>query len=502
MKTYNSKQYLRITLICFFIFALVLFAFLPYTDDDWDWGTQGGLGRLANGFEDYNGRYLGNTIAIILTRVPLLKALFMAFTLTAMIGLPALLAGGKSLTFTLCAGVFLLISRDIGRETIGWVSGFINYITSTALLFAIIYALKYIFLDTPTQKSARYGIAVGLLCVVTCLFMEHVTVCLVFLCTALLLWDTLRHKRLERVLVLALIGSIIGALIMFSNGAYHHIANSTDFYRRVVQPVSFMDFIVDDCYKGYYYTIYPHLFRNQSPTLLILGLLAYITLARNTVPLPRIKKIGAWTSSAIMLVFPAYLFLCQLNPTWEVALSFTYPLELAASLVYAASLFVFAACAVNDAPRRRRMTVYLLCIGALVAPLFVALPISPRNFLPTYALTVALLAELAVHALGEKGLTLLRWPLRMLAVLTCVMWLSITVRNAQGNAKRLAYVREASDAGAAETLLPRLPYENYAWGSTPGNPMTKGYFIDFYGLREDLQLTPIPYDEFYALTKE
>ena len=55
--------------------ALILLAALaPYVDDDWDWGGPGGLERLAQGFADYNGRYLGNVLVLLLTRSRALKA--------------------------------------------------------------------------------------------------------------------------------------------------------------------------------------------------------------------------------------------------------------------------------------------------------------------------------------------------------------------------------------------------------------------------------------------
>lgn len=64
-------------IVCLSVLCLLvlLAALMPYVDDDWDWGTQGGLDRLSEGFADYNGRYLGNLHVLLLTRAPLLKAL-------------------------------------------------------------------------------------------------------------------------------------------------------------------------------------------------------------------------------------------------------------------------------------------------------------------------------------------------------------------------------------------------------------------------------------------
>ena len=74
----NWKLYLFYAFI--FIFLFVLSYYFPYSNDDWSWGSQSGLDRLYSGYKDYNGRYLGNTLAIILTRSNILKSLFMSIT--------------------------------------------------------------------------------------------------------------------------------------------------------------------------------------------------------------------------------------------------------------------------------------------------------------------------------------------------------------------------------------------------------------------------------------
>ena len=61
----------RFYIVLFLILFLLCFLF-PYTGDDWAWGGQLGIDRLSSWFENYNGRYLGNLIVLILTRSNLL----------------------------------------------------------------------------------------------------------------------------------------------------------------------------------------------------------------------------------------------------------------------------------------------------------------------------------------------------------------------------------------------------------------------------------------------
>jgi len=68
------RQQVLILTSCFMVLCLTGY-FVPYVHDDWAWGGSLGLERLANFFQDYNGRYLGNLLVIAGTHSRLFKAL-------------------------------------------------------------------------------------------------------------------------------------------------------------------------------------------------------------------------------------------------------------------------------------------------------------------------------------------------------------------------------------------------------------------------------------------
>ena len=72
--------------ICFGVVAVLCYLF-PYTGDDWAWGSQIGIDRLNQWFENYNGRYVGNLIVLVMTRSNLLKAVIMSVGLTGIVAL-------------------------------------------------------------------------------------------------------------------------------------------------------------------------------------------------------------------------------------------------------------------------------------------------------------------------------------------------------------------------------------------------------------------------------
>ena len=66
--------------VCWLIYiaAFVVFLYIgykvPYCHDEWQWGLDERIELMKNGFKDYNGRYLGNLLALLITRSVLAKA--------------------------------------------------------------------------------------------------------------------------------------------------------------------------------------------------------------------------------------------------------------------------------------------------------------------------------------------------------------------------------------------------------------------------------------------
>ena len=94
----KNKKYINIILVVvlFFFFSIIGYL-VPYTNDDWAWGSYIGIDRLNNFFSNYNGRYLGNLLVILLTRYRVIRALTLGVSYTSIILLSFKIVNKKSL---------------------------------------------------------------------------------------------------------------------------------------------------------------------------------------------------------------------------------------------------------------------------------------------------------------------------------------------------------------------------------------------------------------------
>jgi len=81
----HKNQIFIILLICI---TLAISYFFPSAHDDWAWGSSIGIERLNSLFENYNGRWMGNILVILLTRNRLLRAITITATFVLFVYFP------------------------------------------------------------------------------------------------------------------------------------------------------------------------------------------------------------------------------------------------------------------------------------------------------------------------------------------------------------------------------------------------------------------------------
>ena len=209
MKKFVKKNaFYIIFFICFFLFSLLF----PYTGDDWVWGTYKlNLETITDLSLDLklNGRYIGNVLAIILTKNIIIRGLLMSLVMTLLMHIINSFTGGEKYL-----SIFLLvcIPACVLKQVIPWSSGFANYMASTLVLFWI--------LDLLLNNKEEHLMLSFLLCFIGSLFLENNTIFILGLTIFLNIRYYVKNKKLSKFYLMAFLGSIFGTFIMFSHPSY------------------------------------------------------------------------------------------------------------------------------------------------------------------------------------------------------------------------------------------------------------------------------------------
>ena len=107
-------------LIIFFVLFSIWQLWVPEALDDWRWGSEVGIMRLKTWFEGYNGRYFGDILVIVLTRLPIvLRSMAISGIMTAMLYLIYQLTEYKILSFLICVFFVVNIPTSLMSQTYG-----------------------------------------------------------------------------------------------------------------------------------------------------------------------------------------------------------------------------------------------------------------------------------------------------------------------------------------------------------------------------------------------
>lgn len=229
----KSKTNKNIILYLFtIVFWGVFYYFLPFAGDDWAWGSSVGIERLSNAFSGYNGRYIGNLLIILITRSVIAKIVICTLTMFLLIFVLSKifddLSNKKSTANYIIAFSSVLILAlpnqiafgelqpfQIFGSTVGWLSGFTNYVFPSVLIL-----IFYYFVTSKGFESKPVYIFLVFNGLIACLCVEHYTLFCILFSFAVIAYRFYFYKKICKKSLSFLSGSLIGALIMFTNSSY------------------------------------------------------------------------------------------------------------------------------------------------------------------------------------------------------------------------------------------------------------------------------------------
>ncbi len=490
----NPRFYISIVLTMFFLFFA---AQVPYSHDDWQWGSHTKWLLMLDGFKNYNGRYLGNLFEILITRNILAKNIALALGMIAIIWVVYKLISleakskNKTILFLLASILCLAIPREIFRQTYSWIAAFINFIPPVILILLYLIIINGIFDDKNLNRSTlRYPIwAIVLIIplgISTQLFSEHTTVYAVLLAGFIVFYTFIKYKKFSMLQVVYLLSTIVGALIMFSNGSYSSAANNTNGYKQISYSlISIIDLYVNQMSN--------HLFLNNWLLNSVLAILCIIIIQRY---LNSNKNIGnALVGNTQIFILSTYMVygLChKVYPSWHIFTSVekTGYFNAVYSLLFFACVISVILMYIDS--NGFKMKIFMIYGSALAVamPLIVANPIGPRCFFASYVFTIISTLQLLAYLLNNSNIEFNSFSCAMISILImiCIFYSSIFIDVGIGEKIRVETINDAVSEGKKSITLYRLPYEDYYWTTVPPDEHWELFFKEFYNIPQDVEL--------------
>ncbi|WP_099221629.1 DUF6056 family protein [Listeria costaricensis] len=484
----NKSVLLAMGLI--FLFYLFMAYNVPLTGDDWTWGSQVGLDRLESFYKDYNGRYLSNSLEVILTRFFGIRVVFMAVVNTALIFLSAKLISNKKRTSILSILIvflcFMLIPTDIFKQTFGWVAGFVNYNFSLVLLLIYLVIIKNIFGEEKPYYKKYLSIFILILGFFTQLNVEHVSLFANFTAVFVIIIAYIRFKKIYAVHISYLVGTILGSLLMFTNGAYLNILLHSDGYRNIDQSQSFMQKLVDIYTNSMHYFLFEN---NQWIVLLLAIIISSLLMYKNVNWIVRYIVSLVLIGYSILIVcfkvfFSDYMQINIIKDAFTL-LSVLYFIALIIGII-----FIF------KGMMKVKVLYFISGIILMSAPFIVISPYGARCALAPFLCMVLIIGE-GVNLIEELSSADFSMFIKLLIIVNIafgVCYSGIMFANGHTNRSRLDYLHEQVNKGAQSINIMRLPFPQFCHMPDPEpNQYQTETFRIVNKVPEDTQLNLIPF---------
>lgn len=500
----NNKRYIVFISVVWALF-MVLIYLAPYTGDDWPWGSEIGVFRLDSWFADYNGRYAGNLLVLILTRSEFLQIIVISLSMVAVCVLPLFITKKKSLSMLSVSVMLLMIMpHPIFIQGIMWTSGFTNYMPPVIITLAYMVIIKNIFDDTApkyTRSQHIYlSLIAGLLGFVSAFFMENVSIYNIIVGATVLIFALVKFKRAYPVHISYLIATVAGFALMLTNGAYKNAVNGTDFYR------SFASFENLDLVFRHLDFICVKFFSENILSIGFISLLCIALLIKSITASASRKRRYALTITlcvnliTLVLIFARYVF-----SSWQIvygAKNLSIVLFAGIVILYSLSVLLTVILTVKETSLKLKLTALLLSMPVLLVPFLVISPLNTRCLIPAYMILIVfgtILFNYTRTAIDLKSSYVKLVTVCASAVALGMLTFFISVYSVIHKYEhlRVEYIEKQIDCGITEDVVfTHIPYASYAWMEAPGNEEWANHFKSFYGFSKEIKFKYVSVEEF------
>lgn len=476
------------------VFITLNILFTP-TADDMEWGIKPFTFFI---FTEFNGRYLGTLLSLIITKVRWLRVIISTAVSLGVIYVMSLNGNGHRAFFLLMAALlFAFMPLLMFREVMAWASGFANYMPAALVVVTMVVMLKKEFAPQPPVYKKYMPYLAAALGVAGALFLETVTIGNVIMAAAAFIYHMIRFKKPNATLIALFAGTVAGAVIMFVNPVYFNIADGSD-------PIAYrtVDFAnIKSTYFGdfHYYLI----FNNFVLDAFLTGVLVWAFVRR----LPALKK----SDRAVIIVCFVFeaLFLLESG-----AVFFGYSLvpgmpyfNYEGAVKGILSFFFLISIIVETIVLLKASDLGLYSMfllgGTLVysVPMLVVTPISSRTMICSYMLFASLaLALLSDNMSGVKSaavkraLVALTLAAAMALVTLSALYIAKYAEINEAYREREESVLEQLEEGVDVVVVKALPVTGYIGNRElsfvrlpdPDSPYIEECFRNWYGISMEI----------------
>ena len=494
--TKENKNYKLLFLnIIMFTIVSIIFYFAPYTHDDWAWGSSIGIERLNTLFANYNGRWAGNLFVILLTRCRILKAIFSALILYLIVKLSKKIVNknNSQLSYLMVILILFMPISVIAQSTF-WVSGFTNYVIPVVFLLYYLNFNKNIINKSNENDTIINTILFLFIGFIASLFIENLTIYNMLLSIVVIAYEFIKYKKVSKSNITYFIGSALGTVLMFSNGAYHNVMNQTDNYRSIEQGNVILRAIVT-----YIKTVYKFFIQNNLLLNIIISIFAIFIVYKffkNRKRKSKPKKFLLSLSLFTIIGYMLYLIFIYIEGNVNIFITYDYKIyiESIMSVLFYISLFTISILSVESKEKRLKLAFLFISLLIMTGPLLIVNPIGPRCFFASYIFFALIVLEMFDYLVSKNDYkyTLVFVPLILLIFYLLIFAYIYRIESIRNN-------QIETNKNTDYIVLPNIPYSKYMQYPNPANEIFEERFKLFYGIDKNTRLSFIPYDEYEEL---
>lgn len=475
-----KKNYYFSFVMIYIYFIIMSFLIIPVGDDYFWWGNNG-IYLLKHNFYgnnpvfggSCNGRYLGNIFEILIMHSSLFATIVYASTVTLFIWCIWNLTGKGKVSLELSLAFLTIFQMEYIRSIFLWFSGFANYLPPITLLL-----FYFVLIKNHIKEKSMLPIPIYfLISLAGGLFVEHMTIYQIFIgFFSILLIHTINKLKLYNLslkpMYAYLLGSLMSAIIMFSNPSYHHNNSS---YHKVA--FSFVKSIHNFNFITHFWIL---TFNWQIILLISISILiiSWKNISNKKIKLFLISSSLLFISYySIVNIYIKYNYKINeyTNQIINVNKIFAY-----FDTVFGVLFFLFILIStfiIFNNIKFLDIYFYLFCFIALIVPFFFILsPIFIREYFSSFVflfIVSILYFRKAIDTLSNESSKILEKAILILIFITYSLTMFMMMANYHSNIQR---VNDNSFLSESRLLKYKVPYNNYVFLNDTLNMQSSEYW--------------------------